>query len=137
MLTHSKEPGMSVIVKTVTRLTLAFIVLFGIYVALHGHISPGGGFAGGVIVALSFAHIMLAFGKDAALKQLSPGLLRVVACVGMLALLYSAVFRHGGDTMILNNVLTLPVYHLLIVGSGLYLIFLTLVTLSRGEGDPE
>ena len=64
------EKGMSLIVKTVTKLTLGFILLYGIYVALTGHLSPGGGFAGGVIVALSFIHVMLAFGKEAALKKL-------------------------------------------------------------------
>ena len=58
-----QEKGMTLIVKTVTRLTLGFILLYGIYIAMTGHESPGGGFAGGVIVALSFIHIMLAFGK--------------------------------------------------------------------------
>lgn len=47
------DKGMTLIVKTVTRLTLGFILLYGIYISLNGHISPGGGFAGGVIVALS------------------------------------------------------------------------------------
>lgn len=63
---------MTLIVKTVTRLTLGFIFLYGVYVTLNGHASPGGGFAGGVIVALSFVHIMLAFGKEVALKGLIP-----------------------------------------------------------------
>ncbi|MDI6606195.1 MAG: MnhB domain-containing protein, partial [Candidatus Omnitrophota bacterium] len=54
--------GMSLIVKTITRLTVGLILLFGIYIVLHGHLSPGGGFAGGVIIALSFVHLMLAFG---------------------------------------------------------------------------
>ena len=54
----SKEPqGMSLIVKTITRLTVGLILLFGIYIVLHGHLSPGGGFAGGVIIALSFTAI--------------------------------------------------------------------------------
>ena len=46
----SKEhgDGMSVIVKTVTRLTVGLIFLYGIYIVLHGHLTPGGGFAGGV-----------------------------------------------------------------------------------------
>ena len=62
---------MSLIVKTITRLTVGLIFLFGVYIVLHGHVTPGGGFAGGVIIALSFIHLMLAFGKDTALKKLS------------------------------------------------------------------
>ena len=53
------EEGMTLIVKTITRLTVGLIMLFGIYIVLHGHLTPGGGFAGGVIVALSFIHLML------------------------------------------------------------------------------
>ena len=47
------KSGMSLIVKVITRLTVGFILLLGIYVLLHGDVSPGGGFAGGVIIALS------------------------------------------------------------------------------------
>ena len=47
-------------------MTLGFILLYGIYLALNGRISPGGGFVGGVIISLAFIHIMLAFGKEVA-----------------------------------------------------------------------
>ena len=40
--------GMTVIVKTVTRWVKVFIFLYGIYIIITGHLSPGGGFAGGV-----------------------------------------------------------------------------------------
>ena len=66
-----EQKGMSVIVKTVTRLTVGLIFLFGIYIVLHGHISPGGGFAGGVIIALCFIHLMLAYGKETLFKKVS------------------------------------------------------------------
>ena len=41
------------IVRTVCRLMLPFIQLFGLYVIAHGHHSPGGGFQGGVILGSS------------------------------------------------------------------------------------
>lgn len=66
-----EEQGMSLIVKTVTRLTVGLILLFGIYIVAHGHVSPGGGFAGGVIIALSFINIILAFGKEFAFKKIN------------------------------------------------------------------
>jgi multicomponent Na+:H+ antiporter subunit B len=41
----------SLILNKGARLVLPLIVLFGVYVFLHGHLSPGGGFQGGVIIA--------------------------------------------------------------------------------------
>ena len=54
--------GMSLIVKNTARLVAGFIAVFGIYIALTGHLSPGGGFAGGVILAAAAVLVILAFG---------------------------------------------------------------------------
>ena len=56
--------GMTVIVKKTTQLIAGIIFLYGIYIILHGHLTPGGGFAGGVILAGSFILLILAFGSD-------------------------------------------------------------------------
>ncbi len=56
--------GMTVIVKKTTQLIAGIIFLYGIYIILHGHLTPGGGFAGGVIVAGSFILLILAYGSD-------------------------------------------------------------------------
>ncbi|RLD18786.1 MAG: hypothetical protein DRI36_00575 [Caldiserica bacterium] len=58
------EKGMTVIVKTVTRYISGLIFLFGLYILLFGHLTPGGGFAGGVIMAGCFILITLSFGKE-------------------------------------------------------------------------
>lgn len=50
-----------VIVKTVCRILVPLIQLFGLYVIAHGHGSPGGGFQGGCILAASFILILVAF----------------------------------------------------------------------------
>ena len=73
-MSREREKGMSLIVKTVTRLTVGLILLYGVYILSHGHVSPGGGFAGGVIIALSFIHLMLAYGKETALAKLPKGI---------------------------------------------------------------
>ncbi|RKY78768.1 cation:proton antiporter [candidate division KSB1 bacterium] len=44
-----REP--SLILKTGTTFLSPLIVLFGIYVFVHGHLTPGGGFPGGAIIA--------------------------------------------------------------------------------------
>jgi len=41
------------IIKTICRLLVPFIQLFGLYVICFGHYSPGGGFQGGVILGAS------------------------------------------------------------------------------------
>lgn len=55
---------MTVIVKKTTQLIAGLVFLYGIYVIIHGHLTPGGGFAGGVILAGSFILVILAYGSD-------------------------------------------------------------------------
>jgi multisubunit Na+/H+ antiporter MnhB subunit len=56
--------GMTSIVKQTTKLIAGMIFMYGIYVIVHGHLTPGGGFAGGVIMAGSFILLILAYGGD-------------------------------------------------------------------------
>ena len=56
--------GMTIIVKKTTQLIAGLIFMYGIYVIIHGHLTPGGGFAGGVIVAGSLILVTQALGGD-------------------------------------------------------------------------
>jgi multicomponent Na+:H+ antiporter subunit B len=56
--------GMTTIVRTISRLLFPFMVLFGVYIILHGHLTPGGGFQGGVIIAASFVMLWLAYSLE-------------------------------------------------------------------------
>ena len=60
--------GMSSIVKTVCGWIKGFILLYGIHIILYGHLTPGGGFAGGVIAACAFVLIALAEGERTVLN---------------------------------------------------------------------
>ncbi len=53
---------MTLIVRSIARLMVPSIFLLGVYVVLHGHLTPGGGFAGGVLIAGSFVLSVLVFG---------------------------------------------------------------------------
>ena len=55
---------MTLIVKKTTQLIAGMIFMYGIYVIVHGHLTPGGGFAGGVIIAGSLILVTLAYGSD-------------------------------------------------------------------------
>lgn len=133
MIKGHEETGMSIIVKTVTRITLGFILLYGIYVAVNGHQAPGGGFVGGVIIALSFVHIMLAFGKKVALKRLHSNLLRI--CISIAALVFLFMVMSPGTERYSH--LAMPLFELVVVGGGLFAIFIALVLLSKSDKDAE
>ncbi len=64
MKTGKEDTGLSPIVETVAYLLAVPIATFGFYVALHGHLTPGGGFAGGAIVATIAALFLAAFGRS-------------------------------------------------------------------------
>lgn len=50
---------MSRIVHFIARLMWPFSLVFGFYVVLHGHLTPGGGFQGGAVMATGFALMMV------------------------------------------------------------------------------
>ncbi len=49
----------SPVVSLTARVMQAPLLLFGIYIAAHGHLGPGGGFPGGAVVASAFLLAML------------------------------------------------------------------------------
>lgn len=125
--------GMTLIVKTVSRITLGFILLYGFYITLNGHMSPGGGFAGGIIVALAFIHIMFAFGKEVALKRMRSFALRIAIGVSSLIFLYIVMAGSRGNF----SRLAMPLCEMVITGAGIFTIFIALVLLSRADKELE
>lgn len=53
-------PEPNEMMQTGIRLLFPVLLLFGVYIIVHGHLSPGGGFQGGVIIATAFFLRMLA-----------------------------------------------------------------------------
>lgn len=50
------------ITKTIFRYVLLFVLVYGVYIVFHGHLSPGGGFAGGVVMGMGMILYFLIFG---------------------------------------------------------------------------
>lgn len=113
---------MTLIVKTVTHLTVGLVFIYGIYIALRGHISPGGSFAGGVIIALSFIQLILAFGKEAVLRKMSENSILALAGISAIIFLFISTLR--------GSITLLDLAGALMVGASLLLIFLALVLLN-------
>lgn len=76
----------SEVVRTVAALLAPFVMLFGLYVVTHGHYGPGGGFAGGVLLAVGAVLLRLTFEPSATHRALSS------AAVLRVALLAFTVF---------------------------------------------
>lgn len=83
--------GMSVIVKTISRWVIGFVILYGLWLTIYGHISPGGGFSGGVIIAAGYIMVMLAFGSEGANRFIPRAAGKVLDSVSALAFLMLAV----------------------------------------------
>ena len=87
-----------VILRVVTKLLIPFILLFGFYVIMHGEISPGGGFQGGVILASAFILYALVFGVRQSRRVLWRRVSDALASIGVL--IYAGV---GVATMLLGG----------------------------------
>ena len=136
--------GMTVIVKTVTRWIKGFIILYGIYITLTGHLTPGGGFAGGVIIACSYMLLTLAYGKEYSLSKLNMQIASKFDSLGALlflvvalaGLVFSRVFFDNflqklvpGESFKLLSSGVIPINNIAIclkVGAPLFLVFIIL-----------
>ncbi len=147
----SRPQGMSLIVKRITKITVSLIFLFGMYIVLHGHLSPGGGFAGGVIIALSFIHVVLAFGREVAVKRLSSVVVSLVESAGGLLFWGVALLGLAGGVYFLNvlpkgtpfnllssgSILVANIAIFMKVAAGLFAIFVALAAYRLPAGTPE
>ena len=52
---------MDTIVKSASRILFPFVLLLGVYIAVHGHLSPGGAFPSGAVIATAFALLVIAY----------------------------------------------------------------------------
>jgi len=99
---RESKSGMPSIVKTIARFAMGIIVIFGVYIVLYGHLTPGGGFAGGVILACGYIILTLAFGKDLALRKMSDQAASILDNSGALAFLVIGLLGYTGGFFFLN-----------------------------------
>ena len=68
---RARGVGESLIIQTAVRVMVPFVQIFGLYVIVHGHYSPGGGFQGGVVLGASFILLALAFDLKTSVRHFS------------------------------------------------------------------
>jgi multicomponent Na+:H+ antiporter subunit B len=86
--------------RVTTPVVMGFMVVFGVYIASHGQLTPGGGFQGGVILASAPILIYLAGNVKAFEKITNSALVKIAECggaagygvIGISALLFGAHF---------------------------------------------
>ena len=86
---------MSKIVRTVANQLMLFVLVFGLYVIMHGHVTPGGGFQGGAIIASGVVMLIVAFGSGQIKKSLRERRLALVESSGALLFILVAFFGIG------------------------------------------
>ncbi len=78
------SPSESVIIVVVSRSLARLIQLFGLYVIIHGHYSPGGGFQGGALLAAGVLLLRMSEGREATQTETSTGAALPLAAIGTL-----------------------------------------------------
>ena len=139
--------GMTLIVKTITRLIAGLIFLYGVYIVLHGHLTPGGGFAGGVIMAGAFILLILAEGLEEMQIELRKWRASFWESTGIFIFWLLAMLGLFGGTYFFLNIFSkgkplhifsagiIPLCNIGIgieVGAALVAIFITLAALKMG-----
>jgi len=134
---------MTIIVQKTAQLIAGMIFIYGIYIIIHGHLTPGGGFAGGVVIAGSFILITLAFGSDflrLVKEETGTTIIESIATI-MVIFIATAGFLFGTH-IFFNNFLpkgtvgqlvsagVLPLYNIFVgaeVAASIFIIFLSLI----------
>jgi len=151
------EVGMSPIAKSVTKITLPIVIAVAVAIALHGHLTPGGGFQGGSTAAVILLLVLVVFSlqysirmgitKGSTLALRSAGLLGIavtsilVLILGLLVGCQSFIFQNQPkayapvgvpaflDGMLVSGTLILfNIFECLAVAAGLTLTFILVLT---------
>ena len=140
--------GMSLIVKQISRLMYPSIFILGVYIILHGHLTPGGGFAGGVLIAGAFTLLVLAYGADEVKASQEKWRATMGESIGIFLFWFIAVvgiFQGGyffvnmlshGEPLQLFSAGIIPLCNIAIgieVSAALFAIFITMSVLKLGE----
>ncbi len=138
---------MSSIVRNSSRLVSPFLVAYGAYLIIHGHISPGGGFQGGVILSVSVILLITSHGYKAVRKAFSVRLVKIVesmsalliimiSLIGLIFGTYFFNFLRGGEPGTLFSGGTVVLLNILIgleIGAAFTLLFYVLLRWTESD----
>jgi len=85
---------MTKIVKIVSLIILNPIIIFGLYVISHGHLTPGGGFQGGAIMAGATVLMLVVFGDNIRLSKDLFSLFESLGLAFFIVLAFLGIFKN-------------------------------------------
>ena len=138
---------MSYIVRTSSRLVSPFLVAYGAYMIVNGHITPGGGFQGGVILAVGVILLITSHGYKAVQETFSVRLVKyiesqslmmmiIISIIGLFFGSYFLNFLKGGEPGTLFSGGTVVLFNVLIgleVGAAFTLLFYMLLRWTESD----
>jgi multicomponent Na+:H+ antiporter subunit B len=95
------------LLKIAVDILFPLIILFGFYIIIHGHLTPGGGFQGGVIIASAFLLMFLAKNDDFNLNHKIISLAEALSGAGFILLAFLGLLftdRFLGNLLPLGSV---------------------------------
>jgi len=135
--------GLSFIVKRTFGFLTPFVFLFSLYIIAHGHLSPGGGFQGGVILGSISIIFSIVYGSAFDYRKFSPQSKTLLETGGALLFVLAGLMGMVLETGFLDNLNfinkeagsllsagSIPVINLGIgfkVGAGLAIIFYSMI----------
>ncbi|MDG6256373.1 MAG: MnhB domain-containing protein [Methanomicrobiaceae archaeon] len=95
--------NMSKIVRSAANLLFPFILVFGFYIVLHGHLTPGGGFQGGAVIATGFVLMFVAYSYDFITGCIGAESLHTTETIGLLLFIVTALVALGFGVTFFTN----------------------------------
>lgn len=141
----------STIIRTTSRKLVPFILIYALYLVTYGHLSPGGGFQGGVVLGSAIILLCLSQGTKKTRVDFKDEMLTILKNIGILLFIllgfagvgagynfFTDFLPHGraGEVPSAGFVLFLNLVVGIKVGAGIALIFYAF-TRSRDKEDFE
>lgn len=95
----------NVIAKCGADKILLFVLVYMFYVILHGHLSPGGGFQGGVLMVAAIAFMYMGYGYEGTAKCINRGFLHKFEGFASIAYIFFAMLGVLGGAYFCENII--------------------------------
>lgn len=159
-----KSEGLSLIVKSVTKITAPVIIAVGVSIGLHGHLTPGGGFQGGSVIAVAPMIFIVIFSVYFVLERgVAPSKMLVLRSLGLAGIgltsvvLFMIALLRGSFAYVFQNMIkpgapiSMPAeisgalisgtlwffnfFEMLAVAAGFSMAFIVVVLMRFGKGE--
>lgn len=122
--TPRKLEKASLILTTGCKFLFPLILLYGAYIFIHGHLTPGGGFQGGAVIASAFVLRYLGCHQEKRIRETGSVLAESVSglvflCIGLMGLVF-------GSGHFLNNFLPKGEFNTLISAGIIPIIYIAI-----------